>query len=62
MDCEKLYADIIKEVDECRACPLGAPRKNSVPGEGNIKSPLMFIGEGPGADEDDQGRPFVGRA
>jgi len=62
MDCEKLYADIIKEVDECRACPLGATRKNSVPGEGNIKSPLMFIGEGPGADEDDQGRPFVGRA
>ena len=44
------------------ACPLAAGRTHVVFGEGNPHAELMFIGEGPGADEDLQGRPFVGRA
>ena len=46
----------------CRLCPLAATRKLAVPGEGSYDSRLMFVGEAPGADEDIQGRPFVGRA
>ena len=46
----------------CKKCGLWANRKNVVFGEGNRNADLMFIGEGPGADEDEQGRPFVGRA
>ena len=47
----------------CVKCPhLAASRKNVVFGVGNIHSPLMFVGEAPGADEDEQGEPFVGKA
>ena len=46
----------------CRECDLGSSRTNAVPGEGNPNARIMFIGEAPGADEDAQGRPFVGRA
>lgn len=46
----------------CRACGLAATRHTVVFGEGDRASRLMFVGEGPGADEDEQGRPFVGRA
>ena len=46
----------------CRRCPLAATRTNVVFGEGDPHAKLMFVGEGPGADEDRQGRPFVGRA
>ena len=46
----------------CLACPLGPGRMRFVFGEGNPKARLMFIGEGPGRDEDLQGRPFVGKA
>ena len=46
----------------CRRCPLAATRTNVVFGEGDPHAKLMFIGEGPGADEDRLGRPFVGRA
>ncbi|MBQ9754144.1 MAG: uracil-DNA glycosylase, partial [Lentisphaeria bacterium] len=49
-------------VRTCRGCPLCETRLNAVPGEGNPHARLMFIGEGPGADEDRQGRPFVGAA
>ncbi|GGE26108.1 uracil-DNA glycosylase [Marinithermofilum abyssi] len=52
---EKTYAG-------CTRCPLHAKRTHIVFGEGNPASPLMFVGEGPGADEDRQGRPFVGKA
>ncbi len=52
-------ADTIKQ---CTRCPLGATRLHAVPGEGNVDADVMFIGEGPGYDEDRQGRPFVGRA
>jgi uracil-DNA glycosylase family 4 len=53
---------IAGEVRECRKCELGSLRTNTVPGEGNPNARIMFIGEAPGADEDAQGRPFVGRA
>jgi DNA polymerase len=53
---------IAEEVNECRKCSLGSIRTNAVPGEGSPNARIMFIGEGPGADEDAQGRPFVGRA
>lgn len=46
----------------CRRCGLGATRTNLVFGEGHPQAKLMFIGEGPGRDEDLQGRPFVGAA
>ncbi|MDD3886817.1 MAG: uracil-DNA glycosylase [Victivallaceae bacterium] len=46
----------------CGKCRLGATRRNMVFGEGDPHAALMFIGEGPGADEDQQGRPFVGKA
>ncbi len=47
---------------ECRRCALADTRKNVVFGEGNPESPPVIIGEGPGANEDATGRPFVGRA
>jgi len=50
------------EVRQCRLCGLGSSRTNAVPGEGHPRARIMFIGEAPGADEDAQGRPFVGRA
>ena len=49
-------------VEACKACELHRGRTNVVFGEGNPSARLMFVGEGPGADEDAQGRPFVGRA
>ncbi|PNX50771.1 MAG: hypothetical protein BV458_12630 [Thermoplasmata archaeon M9B2D] len=52
----------IEEIGECTRCRLSEKRTNIVFGEGNPESDIMFIGEGPGEDEDRQGRPFVGRA
>ncbi len=49
-------------VNKCVKCKLSETRKNIVFGEGNPSSKLMFIGEAPGAEEDNTGRPFVGRA
>ncbi|MFA5857619.1 MAG: uracil-DNA glycosylase [Elusimicrobiota bacterium] len=46
----------------CRACPLGESRINFVFGTGNPDTRLMFVGEGPGFDEDHKGEPFIGRA
>ncbi|MBC8066346.1 MAG: uracil-DNA glycosylase [Chlorobia bacterium] len=46
----------------CVACPLAERRTNVVFGEGNPQSPLVLVGEGPGEQEDNTGRPFVGRA
>jgi len=55
-------ADIAAAVTACATCALAATRTHSVPGEG-VENPLvMVIGEGPGADEDASGRPFVGKA
>ncbi|SDX49919.1 DNA polymerase [Marininema mesophilum] len=47
---------------DCTRCALHKGRSRIVLGEGNPHSPLLFVGEGPGADEDRQGRPFVGKA
>jgi DNA polymerase len=55
-------AEIQKELEDCKRCKLHRARKTIVFGEGNEKARLMFVGEGPGYDEDVQGRPFVGRA
>ena len=49
-------------VRECKLCVLSETRTHAVPGEGSATAEVMFIGEGPGKDEDEQGRPFVGRA
>ncbi len=55
--------EIAAHISTCRSCPLCQQRRFAVPGEGNAAAPdIMFVGEGPGADEDAQGRPFVGKA
>jgi len=54
--------DVRKELGDCKRCKLHRGRKTIVFGEGNERATLMLIGEGPGYDEDVQGRPFVGRA
>jgi DNA polymerase len=53
---------IREDIGECTRCKLHLHRTNIVFGEGDPRSDLVFIGEGPGADEDATGRPFVGRA
>lgn len=50
------------EIGDCTRCPLHAGRNQLVFGDGDANARLMFVGEGPGADEDAQGLPFVGRA
>jgi DNA polymerase len=54
--------ELNEEVKKCTKCNLCKNRTNTVLGSGNPKARLMFIGEGPGADEDMQGLPFVGKA
>ncbi len=51
-----------KSVAQCQNCPLGKTRRKFVFGAGNAEADIMVIGEAPGADEDQQGIPFVGRA
>jgi uracil-DNA glycosylase family 4 len=53
---------ILADIGDCKRCPLCEGRHNIVFGSGNESSRLVFVGEGPGADEDEQGLPFVGRA
>lgn len=55
-------AKIIEDIGDCRRCRLCEGRSRIVFGSGNEKARLVFVGEGPGADEDAQGLPFVGRA
>ena len=55
-------AELERQVRTCADCPLHAGRANAVPGEGPPDAEILFIGEGPGAQEDRQGRPFVGPA
>lgn len=59
---EKIFSSLEQEIKECQACPLAKTRKNTVPGEGDMEAELMFVGEGPGREEDIKGKPFVGRA
>ena len=56
------WAELTAELEDCRKCRLCENRTRIVPGEGNPNAEIMFIGEGPGRDEDMQGRPFVGAA
>lgn len=56
------WPSLTEEITNCQKCRLCAARTHAVPGEGNPHARLMFIGEGPGRDEDLTGRPFVGRA
>jgi uracil-DNA glycosylase family 4 len=55
---EQIHADIKR----CTLCPLHKTRTNAVPGEGSENSRLVFVGEAPGAREDESGMPFVGRS
>jgi DNA polymerase len=54
--------EVRRELGDCQRCKLHRTRRTLVFGEGNEKARLMFIGEGPGYDEDVQGKPFVGKA
>ncbi len=56
------WEELEKSIINCDKCKLCKTRKNIVFGTGNKNADIMFIGEGPGADEDTQGEPFVGRA
>lgn len=56
------FEQIIKDINACQLCGLCKTRKNVVPGIGNTKAKLVLVGEAPGADEDIQGKPFVGKA
>ncbi len=59
---EDILKEISVEVSTCSLCELHHSRKEAVPGEGPENSEIMFIGEGPGFHENEQGRPFVGPA
>ena len=54
--------EFYRQIKDCQKCPLGKTRKNFVFGYGNPKAEVMFIGEAPGREEDEQGLPFVGAA
>src|SRR5512139_778446 len=62
MNPEQVLAQVAKEVSVCTNCVLHTSRKKAVPGEGPAHAEIMFIGEGPGFHENEQGRPFVGAA
>lgn len=60
MTAEETLAQLAKEVSVCTKCALHESRKKSVPGDGPANAEIMFIGEGPGFHENEQGHPFVG--
>ena len=53
---------IIEDIKKCEKCELCKTRTQAVPGDGNLRAEIMFVGEAPGKNEDLQGKPFVGRA
>ena len=59
---EKKLQKIKKQVTQCTKCELSKTRNNSVPGKGNFKSDVIFVGEAPGKNEDMKGEPFIGIA
>ena len=61
-DRDTALAQVHAEVQACTLCGLAQTRTHAVPGEGDPNAVVMFVGEGPGHDEDRQGRPFVGRS
>lgn len=62
MKAEEILKQVAQEASVCQKCDLHFSRKNAVPGEGPANAEIMFIGEGPGFYENEQGRPFVGAA
>jgi DNA polymerase len=62
MNPAEILAQVTKDVTACTKCELHRSRKKAVPGEGPSQAEIMFIGEGPGFHENEQGRPFVGAA
>lgn len=58
----EVWQSLLQQIASCQQCGLGQVRTNPVPGEGSLEPELMLVGEGPGANEDLQGRPFVGDA
>jgi len=54
--------EIAARIGKCKKCELSQSRVNTVPGEGSPNTDLVFVAEAPGADEDEQGRPFVGKS
>lgn len=62
MNLEEVLQQVAAETMVCTKCDLYHSRKRAVPGEGPLKAEIMFIGEGPGFHENEQGRPFVGAA
>jgi DNA polymerase len=56
------FDEVVRAIQTCTRCRLHAGRTHAVPGEGPLEARLVVVGEGPGANEDAQGRPFVGRA
>lgn len=62
LNAEQTLTQIAREVSACTNCALHHSRKKAVPGEGPANAEIMFIGEGPGFHENEQGRPFVGAA
>ena len=62
MKSEEVLQEVAQEASACTKCQLHFSRKNAVPGEGPANAEIMFIGEGPGFYENEQGRPFVGAA
>jgi len=62
MSDEEELAKLAKQIIVCTKCDLHRSRKKAVPGEGPTHAEIMFIGEGPGFHENEQGRPFVGAA
>lgn len=54
--------EVNRRIYSCQKCPLHQTKQHYVPGEGSLNPDIMFIGEGPGRDEDLQGKPFVGKA
>lgn len=61
-DMDEQWALLKKQIDACGLCGLCAGRTNAVMGDGNPGADILFVGEGPGAEEDAQGLPFVGAA
>ncbi len=62
MNRELEWSGIEREILACTRCPLSKSRTRAVPGEGNLYSSVMLLGEAPGRSEDEEGRPFVGAA
>ena len=62
MQPELLLLDLAAEIRTCPKCRLCETRTHAVPGEGDVRARLMFVGEGPGQNEDETGRPFIGAA